>query len=348
LSDVSLLPRSVLAVAVTAVLATSGSSISAPDAAGHAAAVPAPVGEVVSFGDSWTDAGTFGYVYGTAGGGSWAQLLAAEYGADQEPNRRVQRGGDGTVSGTPVGGLNYAEGGAVVSPPTADPEDVPLPTADPDDVPRPVSAQLAAFLRQHGRFAPDEMVTVWAGANDILSILHGSGDADRARRFTTGQLTAAEMAEAAVDVQAAARREAALVSDMLRASARWVAVLTVIDQGITAQAPGIQAGGNAEAGALTTTYNQALAAALPHDPRVALVDVAGLFADVQVHPAAYGYRVVDGDACTNGGPRCDPGEWKTPDADRTFAFAAYGHFTTATRQLVARFVHDQAGQAWGW
>jgi outer membrane lipase/esterase len=156
------------------------------------------------------------------------------------------------------------------------------------------------------------------------------------------------MAEAAVDVRAAARREAELVGDMLGASARWVAGLTVIDQGITAQAPGIRAGGNAEAGALTTTYNQALAAALPHDPRVQLVDVAGLFDDVRAHPAAYGYAVVDGDACTNGGPRCDPDDWKTPDADRTFAFAAYGHFTTATRQLVAGFVADQAAQAWQW
>jgi outer membrane lipase/esterase len=337
LSDVSML-RSVLAVTVAAVLATSGSSVPVPDPAGHAAAVPRPVAEVVSFGDSWTDAGTFGYVYGTAGGGSWAQLLAAEYGADQEPNRRVQRTDDGTVSRTTVGGLNYAEGGAVVA----------QQTADPDDVPRPLTAQLAAFLHQHGRFAPGQMVTVWAGANDILAALRGDGDADRAHRFATGRLTPAEMAQAAVAVRAAARREAALVSDMLAASARWVAVLTVIGQGITAQAPGIQAGGDAEADLLTTTYNRSLAAALPHDPRVRLVDVAGLFADVRVHPAAYGYTVVDGDACTNGGPRCDPGDWKTPDADRTFAFAAYGHFTTATRQLVAGFVHDQAGEAWGW
>ena len=39
-----------------------------------------PVREVVSFGDSWSDAGTFGFVFGTTEGGAWPQLLAAEYG----------------------------------------------------------------------------------------------------------------------------------------------------------------------------------------------------------------------------------------------------------------------------
>src|SRR6185312_10788302 len=98
---------------------------------GRAAAFPQPVAEVVSFGDSWTDAGTFGVVFGTAGSRSWAQLLAQRYGAVQEPNRRVQHSSDGAVRELPVGGLDYAEGGAVVGPLAA----------GPGGTPRPVSAQ---------------------------------------------------------------------------------------------------------------------------------------------------------------------------------------------------------------
>ncbi|MCU1603668.1 MAG: hypothetical protein JWP46_133 [Modestobacter sp.] len=83
-------PRSACAVALAAVLAAAGCSSSAPESSSGGAVVsPAPIAEVVSFGDSWTDAGTFGFRYGTAEGGSWAQLLAGRYGADQEANRRV-------------------------------------------------------------------------------------------------------------------------------------------------------------------------------------------------------------------------------------------------------------------
>lgn len=329
------LARPALAVAMAAVVAATCGAASPEPFPGRAAASPRPVSEVVSFGDSWTDAGTFGFVFGTAGSRSWAQLLAQRYGAQQEPNRRVQQSAAGAVRELPVGGLDYAEGGAVVGPLAAGSV----------GTPRSVSAQLAAFLHQHHRFAGGQLVTVWAGANDILAALNGPGDADRSAR---GELTDAELAEADRSVVDAAHREAALVARMLTDGARWVAVLTVIDQGITAQEPGIQAGGNALATRLTTTYNRALAAALPRDRRVDVVDVAGLFAAVQADPGAYGYEVVDGDACTGARPSCGAQDWQRPDADRTYAFAAYGHFTAATRELVAGFVHDEVGRAWRW
>lgn len=329
------LTRPALAVAMSAVVAATCGAASPEPFPGRASASPRPVAEVVSFGDSWTDAGTFGFVYGTAGSRSWAQLLAQRYGAVQEPNRIVQQFSGGAVRETPVGGLDYAEGGAVVGP---------LETGA-GGTPRPVSAQLAAFVRQHHRFAPGQLVTVWAGANDILAALHAPGDAGRTAR---GELTAAELAGADRSVVDAAHREATLVARMLSDGARWVAVLTVIDQGITAQEPGVEAGGKALASRLTTTYNQALVAALPRDPRVAVVDVAGLFAAVQADPEAYGYEVVDGDACTGGRPSCAAEDWERPDADRTYAFAAYGHFTAATRELIADFVHDEVGRAWRW
>lgn len=255
-SCVPFLPRAALAVAAAvAVLATAGGSAARPQlSAGHPASSPRPVAEVASFGDSWSDAGIFGSPFGTAGGGSWSQLLAGQYGADQEPNRRVESAGE-----TAVGGLDYAEGGAVVAPPAEAAR----------DTPRDVPAQLQAFLAAHGGFRPGQLVTVWAGTNDILTGLTGPGGADRAQ------------AQAAV--VAAAHR-----------------------------------------------------------------DVAGLFTAVAAHPGDYGFTVVDGDACTNDGARCGSDDWKSPDAERTYAFAGYGHFTAATRELVADFVHDEAGRAWGW
>jgi phospholipase/lecithinase/hemolysin len=333
---VSFLSSPALAVAMAAVVTATCEAATSEPFPGHPAAAARPVAEVVSFGDSWTDAGTFGYVYGTAGSRSWAQLLTQRYGADQEPNRRIQPSGDG-VREVPVGGLDYAEGGAVVGP-------VP---AGAGTAPRPVSAQLAAFLRQHGRFSRDQLVTVGAGANDILAALNG-GNADRRSRFARGELTEAELGRATRDAVGAARREAALVAAMLTDGARWVAVLSVIDQGITAQEPGIRPGGNALASRLTTAYNAALVAALPRDPRVDLVDVAGLFDAVRDDPAAFGFAVVDGDACARGRPSCAVDDWQRPDADRTYAFAAYGHFTSATRDLVAGYVHDEVDRTWGW
>ena len=286
--------RPALAVAMAAVVATTCGSAAAEPFPGRAASSPRPVAEVVSFGDSWTDGGTFGFVFGTDGSQSWAQLLAQRYGALQEPNRRLQHTSHGAVRELPVGGLDYAEGGAVVGPLAA----------GSGGTPRPVSAQLAAFLHQHSRFTRDQLVTVWAGANDILAALNGPGDAARSAR---GELTGPELARADRQVVDAAHREALLVTGMLTAGARRVAVLTVIDQGITAQEPGIQAGGRVLATRLTTTYNRALVGALPRDPRVDVVDVAGLFAAVQADPAAYGYDVVDGDACTGGRPSCAGG-----------------------------------------
>jgi hypothetical protein len=63
-------------------------------------------------------------------------------------------------------------------------------------------------------------------------------------------------------------------------------------------------------------------------------------------PGNYGFQVVDGHACTNAGFSCSPEAWVTPDADRTYAFAGHGHFTAATRGLIADLVHDAAADAW--
>jgi phospholipase/lecithinase/hemolysin len=239
-------------------------------------------------GDSWPDAGTFGSVSADRRGGSWAQLLAGKYGSDQDPNRRVERAEDGSVVEDAVGGLNYAEGGAVVE----------MLTDDSGDTPKAATAQLAAFLDEYGSFESDQLVTAWAGANAILAGLAGAGDEEQAARFAAGERTGSELAKAAVGVADAAHREAALVADMLDADARRVLL------------------------------------------------VAGLFVDVEARPDAYGFEVVDGDVCTNGHAGCGSDDRASPDADPTYAFAGYGHFTAATRELIAAVAHDEAVNTW--
>jgi phospholipase/lecithinase/hemolysin len=320
-----------LALAALAVLTLAGCTAADAPAVSPSASV-APIAEVVTFGDSWSDAGTFdGMVFGTSEGGSWPQLLAEMYGATQLPNRVLSESDPAPASG----GLNYAEGGAFVAPMTdTDPE-----------TPRPMTAQRDAFLEEHGGFSADQLVTVWAGGNDILTYL-GSVDPERRERFVNGTPTPEEFEQATSDVIAVAGREAEFVSSLLEDGAERVVVLNMIDLGVTDNAEGIGDGGNAVASAMTATFNLALADALPDDSRVALFDVAALVADIEADPASFGFTAVDADACSDGSYSCGPDAWVTPDADRTLPFAGFGHFTAGFRELVATEVHEFVAAQW--
>jgi phospholipase/lecithinase/hemolysin len=290
-----------------------------------------PISEVVSFGDSWSDAGTFGFVFGTSEGGSWPQLLAQEYGATQKSNRLAAE--DGTE--TKLGGANYAEGGAFVAPMSED-----------TTGPKPMTTQLETYLEDHGSFRPDQLVTVWAGGNDIITLL-GNGDPERTERFSTGTILPEELEQTTRDVIGLAQTEADFVQDIVDAGAEHVIVLNMIELGITDNADNVQDGGNHVLSALSLTFNAALSEALPAEPSVALFDAASLMRDVQGDPESFGYTVVDGDACTGGAYSCGPDAWVVPDADRTYAFAGYGHFTLGTRELIAKEVHELVTSTWG-
>src|ERR1700690_3627804 len=93
-----------IAICATLVLTTS------PRAYG--AYLPA-ITEAVFFGDSLTDAGTFGIRFTTGTGKTWAQHVAEHYGQSAEPNEHMDRYTDvykGIHASRGPGGLNYAEG----------------------------------------------------------------------------------------------------------------------------------------------------------------------------------------------------------------------------------------------
>jgi phospholipase/lecithinase/hemolysin len=84
----------------------------------HAGAEPdvqPAITQAVFFGDSLTDAGTYGFRFTTMPGKTWAQHVAQRLGQSTEPNEHVAAYGD-VYQGKPgipgPGGLNYAEGGA--------------------------------------------------------------------------------------------------------------------------------------------------------------------------------------------------------------------------------------------
>src|ERR1700722_3685828 len=120
--------------------------------------------QVVSFGDSLSDAGTYWFRFTTDPGMTFAQHLALHYGQMPLANEHMDRYEDayqGRPGAAGPGGLNYAEGGAkansaysAVSP-------------NPEGIPISARQQLNHFLRQYHRFTPDQLVTLFVGTNDV-------------------------------------------------------------------------------------------------------------------------------------------------------------------------------------
>jgi outer membrane lipase/esterase len=113
----------VAAVLTLGALTACGAAAKSPavqetSAGGTPGATPAPVkfGQAVFFGDSLTDAGTYGGLrFTTIPGMTWAQHVAERLGQSTEPNEHTVSYSD-VYQGKPglpgPGGLNYAEGGA--------------------------------------------------------------------------------------------------------------------------------------------------------------------------------------------------------------------------------------------
>ena len=76
---------------------------------------PVRITRVVAFGDSLSDAGTYGWRFTTMPGLTFAQRLAIDLQQSPEPNERLSHYASayrGQAADGHPGGLNYAEGGA--------------------------------------------------------------------------------------------------------------------------------------------------------------------------------------------------------------------------------------------
>ena len=291
----------------------------------QAAGLP-PIHEVVSFGDSLSDCGAFGFKPTTAPSPTWNQLVGRHYGYDLQPNwvGKQQGGTPSDAAESHPGGLCYAQGGARTA------------ATMPSGLPLPGTIQLDRFLADYKKFADDQLVTVYLGTNDVLINFFKANT-----EMGKGDPAAAGVAKAVVEQ--AAKDLGALVQRMLDNGAKRVAVLDLYDRGASAFMDS-----NPILTGLTDDFNATLRKVLPHDRRIIPVDTNALFAGLAANPSAHGFKhPMNDDACETPrvlGPDCyaTSAKWKSPDADQTYILVGMVHFTARTEALLADYVLRRA------
>jgi len=291
--------------------------------------------QIVSFGDSLSDVGTYAPIASTVGGGRfttnpgqvWTQNIAQYYGdtlnaafvIDIAHNLRAQNG------------LGYAQGGATVATPA---NLYNFLTDLIGDVEMPVTQQVSSYLAAHGSFNANQLVLVWAGSNDVLR---------------AGALPAA-----AQTVQTAAATLAQVVGQIVQNGATHVVVANVPNVGLSPT--GIaSADGGANLTQLSQLFNTSLSTALQVgglQGKVIQIDSYTWISQIVMNFQANGFAVSNtGVACDPAKtPRatallCSPKTYVTANADQTYIFADSLHPTTRLHALFAQFVEQQIAKS---
>lgn len=296
------------------------------------------VKSVVSFGDSLSDIGTYSPAaasYGSAGRFTtnvpgtqlWNEILAARLGS----LLTTYETGGFTLPIVVTGGNGYAQGGSRVTLQPGVGNAGLAPSGNPAAaITLPVVSQIDAHLARNGKFRSDQVVFVWAGANDLFTQLAivGAG----------GSAAAAQTA-----VQTAAVELAAQVARIAASGARYIVVLNLPDLGKTPAFAGTA--GAPGATGFTQLFNGTLAAqvAALNNAGIVMVDVYTTLNAVIAAPAQYGFTNVTQTACTNTVPTnsslfCTPSTLASASAPNTYLFADSVHPTTAGHKLVANTV----------
>ncbi|WP_175660350.1 SGNH/GDSL hydrolase family protein [Burkholderia ambifaria] len=316
--------------------------------------------QIVSFGDSLSDAGTYSQIKLGFGGGRfttnpgqvWTQNVAQYYGDTLQP---ANQGGFG-IPLQATGGLGYAQGGSRVTlQPGIGHADASVPNADyAQATTTPIADQVKQYLTQHGSFNSGQIVLVNGGANDIFY------QAQVAQ--AQGNTPAAQLA-AAQAIGLAAQQLGGIVQQIVAAGATHVFVSNVPDIGGTPLA--LQGGTQAVFTQLSGLFNQTLAgtlAALKVDKtKYALLDTLTWQDGVAANYQANGFAVSNTDtgcnlkamvaAATQFGVAnatafgsslfCSPQTYTVANADQTYMFADLVHPTTRLHLLFSQFVEKQ-------
>jgi len=302
---------------------------------GIAAIALEPIHSVVTFGDSWSDAGSFGTIYGTTPGSSWSQLLARIYGDDQTPFLFAEKGKPIQI----LGGLNYAQGGSKTASPAKQGD------AD-DSIPHSAVVQVRNHLRVSGRFRSDQLIVLWTGCNDILgpfgNTAEGPLSADQKLLNSKDGVSSAVYSAAEAGIRKAVEDELALVRTLTNNGAVRIVVVNIVDLGCQ---PNTTPAGVTWASRFTTLYNTSLAAGIPRDVRVLLVDANAILVQAG-HDLIQGFQHVTEDACANSSAVCGPPDYVERNANETYMFAGYGHLTQHTRRLLANAVSKLINERW--
>lgn len=298
-----------------------------------------PIKQVVSFGDSLTDAGTFWFRFTTNPGYTWAQHLALHYGQAPLPNQhiisyeQVYKG----IAGQPgPGGLNYAQGGARVNSAYSQVSQAPEGT--------PISAtmQLQHYLKEHQRFKPDQLVTLYIGTNDVAYDYDLGNSPTLAKQLRANQMPSTQvMREQTLRVEIAAQDTAALTRQILDQGAKRLLVFKLVDMG---HLPWFRSAASQRfASALSAAFNRKLIASLPKDPSLLIIDPQRFINETLGNPSRFGItHGAHEDACRDDDQDyCYPTTLKSMDADQTYLFAAGEHMTTRANALLAQYVLTQ-------
>jgi phospholipase/lecithinase/hemolysin len=317
--------------------------------------------QVVVFGDSLLDAGTYSPVaellfgggrYTTNPGLNFTQDVARYYGDNLTP---AFLGGFG-VPLFPAGGLDYAQGGSrVMCQPGIDHAPAGTKNADfAEATTIPVSEQVTWYLSAHGNFTPHQLVLINGGANDVFFQL--------AAAQATGNTEAALQA-----ILQSASDLANIVATVVANGATHVAVFNLPDIGIT---PLGLASPTLPLTAISQLFNSTLATALQQmnfGDKVIILDAFSFIDGIVANYQTYGFAVSNNGLACNLSAQiaraqqlhlsnptlfgqslfCSRKTYTAYDADYTFMFADTVHPTTHLNLLVANFVEQQIG-AKGW
>lgn len=285
--------------------------VAALAAAFSAAPASAQFSNVILFGDSLTDAGSFRPVlppgtgkFTTNPGPVYAEILGQRYGFSITPANQ--------------GGTDYAEGGARVTLLPGVPDSPPTGTAT------PITTQIQRFLAK-GPADPNALYTVWGGANDLFVQLAAAGG---------GTITPAE---AQANVATAATDLVRQVATLHAGGAKYIIVINLPDIGKTPS--GAASGQVGTVSALSGFYNSTLDAGLNQlHIDVIKVNLFGLFNEVIASPSTFGFTNVTTPACTVASLLCTSSTLVAPNAPQTFLFADGVHPTTAGHALIADYL----------
>lgn len=329
----------VLAAVISLLSACGGHGSNSEIGSGAGGGTTAPSGgihlQVVSFGDSLSDVGTYAPIASVVGGGRfttnpgqvWSQDVAQYYGdtltaaftIDVAHNLKAQSG------------LGYAEGGATVATPA---NLYNFLTDVIGDIEMPVNQQVSSYLSTHGSFNANQLVLVWAGANDVLR---------------AGALPAA-----AATVQTAANTLAQVVGQIAQNGAAHIVVVNVPNVGLSPK--GItQPDGGANLTQLSQLFNDSLNAALQADglqSKVIQVDSYTWVNQMVANFQANGFTVSNTSVACDPSKTpnqtsllCSPGTYASSNADQTYMFADDLHPTTRLHALFAQYVEQRIAQS---
>ncbi|CAB3787864.1 Phosphatidylcholine-sterol acyltransferase [Paraburkholderia caffeinitolerans] len=291
--------------------------------------------QIVSFGDSLSDVGTYAPLASAVGGGRfttnpgqvWTQDIAQYYGDTLSAAFTI--GIDHRLSAQ--SGLGYAEGGSTVATP-ANQYDFLSDVIG--NVEMPVTQQLSNYVSAHGSFNANQLVLVWAGSNDVLR----AGTPPAAN--TTVDQAASTLAQS--------------VAQIVQDGATHVVVINVPNVGLSPK--GIaEADHGANLTQLSQRFNTTLNAALQSNGlqgKVIEIDSYTWATQLIANYQANGFTVSNtAQACDpsktpdDTSLLCSPPTYVTPNADQTYMFADDLHPTTHMHALFAQFVEQQIAKS---